>query len=263
MQSILIAGDSWGVGVFSGQGDSYRATGEGIHSILTEMGHEVINISKMGIANALMLDRLEGKWHDTGSCLFGADVRDKVKFDLESIDHIVFLQTDIFRERYYYAKKYPEDPETRWKTLEQEFIIALRQYTSLNEIIDNYFDKFYTRLNSFAVKHNKKILMIGGWSQLHPSISRYSNLVAVVPSATKLLIPELKRDVYMSDPEWYSLLANDKEFMSNVGTAFKQLTIDAEDKLKLIYKHWNEVHPNLQGYRRLVDEILPYLVKNY
>ena len=263
MANILIAGDSWGVGVFTGEGESYKPTGKGIHSILTEMGHSVINISKRGAANTLMLDRLDGKWHDTGSCLFGADIKDKINFDLKSIDHIVFLQTDIFRERHYYAKKYPEDPETQWKTLEQTFIISLSEYNSLDEIFNSYFDKFYTRLNTFAVKHDKKILMLGCWGQLHPSIEKYTNLIAVVPSATKLLIPELKRDVYMSDPEWYPLLVTNKPFMAKVGTEFKQLIIDVENKLTLIYKYWDEVHPPIEGYRLLVDKILPYLAKKY
>lgn len=263
MANILLAGDSWGIGVFSNQGDGYAPIGKGMHSILEELGHNVINISKRGAANTLMLDRLNDKWHDTGSCLFGADINDKINFDLKSIDHIIFLQTDIFRERHYYAKKYPEDPTTQWKTLEQSFIISLSEYNSLDQIIDEYFDKFYTELNSFAVKHDKKILMLGCWGQLHPSIEKHSNLIAVVPSATKLLIPELERDVYMSDPEWYPLLATNQPFMAKVGTKFKELTIDVENKLALVYKNWNDVHPPIEGYQKLVNAILPYLVKNY
>jgi hypothetical protein len=31
----------------------------------------------------------------------------KINIDFDNIDYIVFLQTDIFRERHYYGKQYP------------------------------------------------------------------------------------------------------------------------------------------------------------
>jgi hypothetical protein len=143
--------------------------------------------------------------------------------------------------------------------LEQAFVEALQSYDSIEQIIDTYFSNFYTELNNIGAKYNKKILMLGCWSQLHPSIVNYSNLIPVIESATKLLIPELARDVYLSDPEWYSQLADNDEFMAKFGKEFKSMTIDAETKLKLIYKHWNEVHPDLQGYQQLTDALVKYL----
>lgn len=255
MANILLAGDSWGIGVFSGQGADYGPTGQGIQSILESQGHTVTNISQGGGANGLMLDRLHGHWDYTGRCLFGYNA-DKIAVNLADIDSIVFLQTDIFRERHYYGKQYPTDTDNQWKILEQAFVDQLLDYDSLTQIIDSYFTDFYTELNDIGVKYGKKILMIGGWSQLHPSIKNYSNLVSLIPSATKLLIPELAQDVYISDPEWYSQLADDKRFMSKFGIEFKSMTIDAETKLKLIYKYWNEVHPDIQGYQKLVDMLL-------
>jgi hypothetical protein len=259
MANILIAGDSWGVGVFSGQGIEYGPTGQGIQTILESQGHKVTNISKGGGSNYLMIDRLQGQWGDTGRCLFGTELKLKVDIDYNHIDHIVFLQTDIFRERHYYGKQYPTDTHTQWKVLEQAFVEALQSYDSIEQIIDTYFSNFYTELNNIGAKYNKKILMLGCWSQLHPSIVNYSNLIPVIESATKLLIPELARDVYLSDPEWYSQLADNDEFMAKFGKEFKSMTIDAETKLKLIYKHWNEVHPDLQGYQQLTDALVKYL----
>jgi hypothetical protein len=253
---ILLAGDSWGIGVYGYKDQVYGPIGQGIQSILESLGHDVINISKGGGANGLILDRLQGHWGNTGRCLFGMEPNLKVDIKFDDINYIVFLQTDIFRERHYYGKQYPTDTNYNWKILEQAFVDSLLDYNSLAQIIDTYFDTFYTELNNFAILKGKKILMLGCWSQLHPSITNYSNLIPVIESATKLLIPELTRDVYLSDPEWYSQLANEPKFMEKFGKEFKLMTIDVENKLKLVYKYWNEVHPDLHGYQRLTDILI-------
>jgi len=258
---ILLAGDSWGIGVFKTQDSIYGPTGEGIHTLLEAQGHTVINISKGGGSNYLMIDRLNGDWGPTGRCLFGAEPNLKIDIDFNNIDYIIFLQTDIFRERHYYDKQYPTDTDTNWKVLEQVFVDGLIHYDSINHIINDYFQNFYKDLNNIGIKHNKKILMIGGWSQLHPSVIQYSNLVPIVVSATKLLIPEVEQDGYLSDPEWFSQLDKEKLFMEKFGNEFKQLAIYNADKLNLIYKNWEEVHPPIQGYQCIVDKLLPYLAK--
>jgi len=261
MPKILLAGDSWGIGVFSGAGDNYGPTGEGIQSILESIGHTVVNISQGGGSNWLMIDRLQGKWYHTGNSMYGTFLDKKIDFDLNSIDHMIFLQTDIFREKYLYVKKTPKDLHTQWKALDQQFVNSLTNWPSIQAIIDDYFIGFYSKLNSIAVEHKIKVLCVGGWSQLHPSITNYSNLVSVVPSATKLLIPELKQDGYLSDPEWFGQLDKEELFMKKFGNEFKQLAIDNANKLNLIYRIWKEVHPPIQGYQQIVDVLLPHLVK--
>jgi hypothetical protein len=261
MSKILLAGDSWGIGVFSGAGGTYGPTGQGIQTILEAQGHTVINISKGGGANWLMVDRLEGRWYNTGRCLFGADYKDKVDFDLNEVDHILFLQTDICRERHYYGKQNPSDEGTTWKILDRAFINEIMNFDSLTAVIDYYFNKLYAHLNSIAEAHNKKITLVGGWSQLHPSVINYPNLIAAVPSATKLLIPSLKEDVYLSDPEWYVQLGKDTKFMVKFGSEFKPMSILAAEKLDLIYKNWHEVHPDIAGYQKIVDAVLPFWQK--
>jgi len=259
MSTILLAGDSWGIGVFEGVGDSYGPTGQGIQSILEAQGHTVINISKAGGSNWLMLDRMENLWGNTGRCLYGhSHDHERVDIPWTTIDYIVFLQTDIFRERYLYVPKDDTDTRLTWKALEKPFVDLLCEYNSIGDIIDDYFAKFYSKLNEIAQKHNKKVLMLGCWSQLHPSIDSYSNLVAVIPSATKLLIPELEEDVYLSDPEWYSQLADTPRFMDKFSNEFKPMSIQAADKLELIYSNWKEVHPNIHGYQKLVDRIITF-----
>ena len=257
MANILLAGDSWGIGVFEKNNNDYGPIGRGVHTILNDIGHSVTNISKAGGSNWLMIDRLENNWDNYERCSWGVDPNDRVDFNWELVDYVIFLQTDIFRERYTYVKSSPTDEFTQMKQLDQLFVDSLVGYDTLVDMIDQYFSNFYSRLDSIGKIHNKKILMLGCWGQIHPSIINYSNLVLVAPSATKLLIPELVQDVYLSDPEWYSQLANESRFMKKFAVEFKTMTISAEDKLKLIYKHWNgEVHPNIQGYQQLVDKIV-------
>lgn len=259
MSTILLAGDSWGIGVFDGVGDTYGPTGEGIQSILEDLTHTVINISKAGGSNWLQLDRMEDNWRNTGRSLYGhSHLNEYKKIEWDTIDYIVFLQTDIFREHYLYVKKNPDDKFTQWKELEHIFVNSLLTYNSLSDMIDAYFSKFYTKLNEIAQQHNKQVLMLGCWSQLHPSINQYSNLIPVVNSSTKLLIPELIEDVYLSDPEWYSQLAETTQFMRKFGTEFKPMSIIAADKLELVYSNWKEVHPDITGYSKLVAKLLPY-----
>jgi hypothetical protein len=255
---ILLAGDSWGIGVFKGQGPAYGPTGQGIHTLLEAQGHTVINISKGGGANWLMIDRLNGEWDFTGRCLFGAEPNLKIDIDFNNIDYIIFLQTDIFRERHYYGKQYPTDTTTNWKILEQAFVDSLITYDSIEHIVNDYFYNFYKELNNIATKYNKQIIMVGGWSQLHPSIADYSKLIPAVYSATKLLIPELEEDCYLSDPEWYTQLDQSADFMLKFNNEFKRMAIVNANKLALIYRNWNEVHPDISGYQTIVNEILPH-----
>lgn len=261
MATLLIAGDSWGIGVFSGLNETYGPTGQGIHTILQSYEHQIINISKAGGSNWLMIDRLENQWMDTGKCLYGHSHREEiVEVKWDDVDYIVFLQTDIFREQYLYVNKDETETKLTWKKLDDGFVNSLFEYPSLQDMIDNYFLKFYTKLNSIGQQHNKKILMLGCWSKLHPSIINYDKLVPVVASATQLLIPNLNTDVYLSDPEWYSELAAHTRFMHKYGDEFKQMTIDANRKLELIYETWNEVHPDLTGYEILAKKIQEYLL---
>jgi hypothetical protein len=255
---ILLAGDSWGIGVFETRNGTYGPIGQGIQTILEGLGHTVTNISRAGGSNWLMVERLNGQWNKSDRCLFGVDPRDKKSFNLVDIDCVIFIQTDIFRERHYYGKQYEHSQDTKYKILEQEFVDSLLQYSSLQEFTNQYFTELYTALDNL----HKPILCIGGWAKLHPTIRQFDNLIPVLYSATQLLIPKLEQDTYLSDPEWFLQLDQNTKIMDKFGSELKPLAIANSEKLDLIYQAWNEVHPNLFGYQTIVDRILPYLQKN-
>lgn len=256
---ILIIGDSWGIGVFEHRNGVYGSTGTGIQSILESHGHRITNISKAGGSNWLMIDRLENRWDKSDRCTFGIDPLDKKPVNLQNIDIIIFLQTDIFREKHYYGKQFKHSEDTQYKILNQEFIDNLLTYGSIQEFTDQYFAEFYSKLNSIAERHSKKVLCIGGWSKLHPSIVGYGNLVPVVHSASELLMSDVIQDGHISDAEWYLQLDKNPKIMEKFGDELKLMTIDNAEKLNNMYKSWGDVHPDLSGYQQIVDRILPFL----
>ena len=255
---ILIAGDSWGIGVFSYIGDTYGPTGQGIHTVLENWGHEIVNISCAGGSNGLMLDRLEGQWDRSDRCIFGVNTPNKVIFNLTEIDIIVFFQTDIFRERSYYDKQFIDSDRFDWKVLEKTFVEKLLNFASLEEFSNLYFQSLYTKLNSFG----KKILCIGGWAKLHPSIALYSNLIPVIESATQHLIADCKQDSYITDREYFLQLSQHSEIMKKFGNEIKNMTIQNAEKLDLIIKNWQDVHPKFEGYTKIAECLKPYLEIN-
>jgi hypothetical protein len=255
---ILLAGDSWGIGVFETRNGEYGPIGQGIQTILEDLGHEVVNISRAGGSNWLMIERLQGQWNHSDRCMFGVNPADRKAFDLADIDYIIFLQTDIFRERHYYGKQFEHSTDTKHKILEQEFVDSLLKYSSIDEYANQYFTELYTALDALE----KPILCIGGWSKLHPGIRQFSNLQPVLYSATQLLIPKLEHDAYLSDPEWFLQLDQNPKIVSKFGSELKELAIANAEKMEHVYSNWHEVHPNLAGYQRIVDCILPYLQKS-
>jgi len=202
-----------------------------------------------------MIDRLQGIW-DGGVPDDKIDKREKFTWD--QIDHVVFFQTDVFREHHYYGPQTPNHNDTKWKILRQDFVNSLLNYDSLQQFVDDYFYDFYIKLNEIGQKNNKKILCIGGWNQLHPSIMNYPNLIPVVYSSTKLLLPQLKQDVYLSDPEWYSQMDANPEIMNKFGAELKPMAIYNAEKLELLYNNWHDVHPTLEGYGQIADVLVKY-----
>ena len=227
MKTILLAGDSWGVGVYANVNSIYAPTGEGMQSLLVQSGYNVINISQAGDNNTAIVQR--------------------IKTNIDRADFIVFLQTDIFREHSFHIQK----DGTGWRMLEESFIDQLITYPSLSAYYEQYFSTLYSQLNSL----NKRIYCIGGWSALHPSILKFENLINLIPSATELIIPNTN-DVYVSDFEYFIQLNNNKDFIDKFDIEFKQLMLDSSKKFEVCCKYWNDVHPNIQGYQQLVNILI-------
>ena len=182
------------------------------------------------------------------------------QIEWDQINHLVFIQTDIFRDQAYYDKRYPTSATTQWKTLTKDFVNKLMTYNTIGDFIIDYFEKMYTALDQVGKDRNQKILCVGGWSKLHPIINDYSNLVPVVTSCPELLIPGFKKDTYMSDFEYWVTLSENDEFVNYFGDEFKQFAIDVNEKYKAVTDAFNDSHPTMDGYKLIAKEILPYII---
>ena len=234
MSKILLAGDSWGIGTYQGKGNNYKPTGKGIQSILEYQGHQVTNVSHPGISNRSIITR--------------------IPYKLDEFDYIVFLQTDILRENSYHG---PKGKETSWRWLREDFIDELMTADTIESYINEHFNYLYSKLNRIG----PKIICLGGWSDLHPSITAFDNLVPLIPSITQLLVPKVKEQVYISDFEYFVDLSKDKKFMDKFNSEFKQIAIQSSHKFEESCRAWDDVHPNIEGYQLVVDQLLTYFAK--
>jgi hypothetical protein len=228
--NILLAGDSWGVGVYQKSNNDYKPTGQGIQTFL-----ECQNVSKPGISNTEILNNIK---------------------QASASDATVFLQTDILREHTYHG---PKDSAIGWRWLEESFIQHLLTYSTLDQYITDYFKEIYTQLNLLAEQRGHKIICIGGWSDLHPSIVDYDNLIPLIYSSTQTLIPDSPSGVYISDFEYF-IQFEETAIANHFGTELKQIAIASSEKFNLSCNYWNDVHPNIQGYEVLAKKIVKYLL---
>lgn len=236
MQKILLAGDSWGVGTFLRSGESYKPTGIGLESILSEKGYRVTNVSQAGASNREIVDSILDQ-------------------DLNLFDIIIFLQTDPFRD--HQQVEIPEDNDSWKRALNQNFIDSLTEYNSLDMYFYDYFNRLYSELSSL----NKPIICIGGHSVLHPCILEYKNLISEIPSVTQLLLGSNVDDCYINDKDWIDQLTYNPKFMKKFGNEFKDLVILLGNKTEEILKNWNDVHPTASGYSNLADNLVELIKK--
>lgn len=235
MKSILISGDSWGIGEYQRSGSDYAPTGHGLESIFKDLGYSVTNVSKAGCSN-----------NDIVNSLTATPIKD---FDI-----VLFLQTDAFREHSHHGL-YNNEPN--WRILDSNFITELLNYNSLADYFDDYYNELYLNLSNL----DKEIYCIGGWSMLHPSIASYENLIPIIPSATRVILKKSIVDCYISDFEWIKQLDEHESFMAKFGHEFKQIATNSADKFDLICREWNDVHPTAGGYQILADNLVKFIDK--
>lgn len=160
---ILIAGDSWGCGEWSTDGNVVHT---GLQTFLEMKGYTVVNVSKGGVSNKYIIDKLKNKLS-------------------EKYDHIFFIQSDPLRD--IEVSVY----DTKW----------FKDYDDLISLTKKLLDDTYKSLNNIAVP----IYCIGGCFKIDLNIiEKYENLNPVIPSMIELLGYE-SPNLWMSR-EWYKKL---------------------------------------------------------
>lgn len=229
---VLLAGDSWGIGVYKKTLNDYKPTGQGLQTFI-----DCDNISYPGISNTEIINNIEKADNSAAT---------------------IFLQTDILREQSYHGTK---GNELYWRCLHDEFIQQLLRYNSIKQYIEEYFSIIYSRLDNLAKKRNQQILCVGGWSDLHPSIVNYKNLTPVIYSCTQTLIAESPCGVYISDFEYF-LQFNETLVRDQFNIELKEIALASSKKFDLCCQYWGDVHPTLEAYEVLAKIIQKHLLRH-
>ena len=221
--NILISGDSWGCGEW-GNNSTHNVSHPGLEKYLKSKDHYVINLSQGGANNIESIDRIF------------------YKLSNKKYDFIFWFQTSPFRNLRPYT------------TFEKDF----KSYNDLIKKSNQLLDIDYKKLNDF----NHPIHCIGGCSKLNLElISKYHNLIPIVPSVTELILKDFIHPLVWLD-EWTHLIGTqfDKESVDLLYN--NQATID---QLKTVEKYkkyfWPDgSHPNRYGHKILFKYLCDQLI---
>lgn len=232
MKHILIAGDSWGRGEWSGL-PNIKTIHSGISRYLKDDGYIVENCSQGGSTNEIQTQRIHNR------------IKEK------TYDYIFWFQTDPLRHRYQKNQK-----------LIAEDAVSLSHFLEVRETCIN---NVYQQLNNLGVD----IYCIGGCASLSDSISNYDNLHAVIKFIPKWIIPDREFPLTInqdweydilrnSDNEVYDFLLNDKKCYDN----FIQQSVFDIKSVEHKYFYPDGVHLNRKGHWLLYEYIKTNILKD-
>jgi hypothetical protein len=146
--TILIAGDSWGCGEWSGTNNPYHVTHLGLEHFLIEYGCSVINLSEAGSTNYTQAEKI------------------KLELSHTKPDVIIWFQTDPMRDLG------SLDSNTFPKSLAEMKVVQQQRL-----------DTVYEKLNNLRMP----IYCIGGVTKLDETLLvKYNNLKPIIPSVIEM-----------------------------------------------------------------------------
>ena len=240
---ILVAGDSWGCGEFSGLWKTHRITHGGFAQFLREAGHKVFNFSRGGGSNFESVSRIE--------CLL-----DEGNGFKDSITKIFVFQTDWTRDCWpgYYNKITEKD----LKESNYNFEIIRSRIVS----------RFYYNLRDISQRTEIPIYLIGGCADtlwLDRFELEYPGVQIACQSFVNLLLNQNHRvetPVLESwPPHSEQLIVYAKQHLDNVNLVKLLEDVDLGGQRRQQWRSLYEaglfcedsVHPNRQGHKVLFD----------
>jgi len=245
---IIIAGDSWGLGEWSGlelgSGGSINHTG--MAQYFTDFQYTVVNLSKGGSSNLESIERLK-------------------HYNISDNDIVLFIMTDPLRDLgAFKLSKQNNDKENLKKITEKitkALVDAQGVYPLLCKLMHNLFDE----LNQIGHPIN----LIGGLCNINTDISsQYNNLTTLIPSWINILVGQM--------PEYEHTI--NKNFVITTGSLLQHINLSEFDsrlaeliindlhdieKNFLVFRedifHPDGVHPNRHGHRIAFDKIVESL----
>lgn len=224
---ILLAGDSWGCGVWrTSKTPSIPLSGvvhTGIEQFLKDDGHDVLNISWGGANNTDIIKRMLPLVYRY------------------SFDYVFYIKTDPLRELYPANVEYIPD-------LEQ---LKFKNYQEILNAVEAHSFNCYEKLSKLPIKVN----MLGGCGTINENLLKnYDNLNLVMSSIPKYLCPDYEIPEIWLGSDWYKKVD-------------KSWSLECIDKLleqqkKMEYlpqncKHFlkDHAHPDEEGYYKVYQYI--------
>lgn len=220
---ILLAGDSWGCGVWKHSKIPFQKPTlmhKGIEQYMLDDGHEVINVSKGGISNEKIIDRMKPVIND-------------------NFDYIFYIQTDPLRDIF---KSDNFQEKSKW----------FEDYQSLLEINNRLMLDTYNKLNNFG----KTIHMIGGCSKVKSNmLEQFSNLKLVICSIPELIVDNFEISEIVCTGLWWKKNLDERWSLETIDKILEQ-----QRKwvwLALNSPHFKEDrhHPDRHGYEKAYNYI--------
>jgi lysophospholipase L1-like esterase len=221
---ILLAGDSWGTRPKIPHNNVQLYTSYmGLEDFIKNDKHEVVNVSKSGIWNLKIIEKIESALKQS------------------NFDYVIFIQTDPLRDQKHCKSYLPifEIENEKW----------FEDYDDLIQIKKQHLNEAYKRLNDL----NKTIYLIGGCSKIDTEIlSKYSNLICAIPS-----IPEFLQSGYTMPDIWGM-----SKWQKKIDKRWSVETLDKLiEQLKLTeWLHTNcphfftdPFHPDSEGYQKVYE----------
>jgi hypothetical protein len=241
--TILIVGDSWGVGEWDGNPSQDRiwqvpVSHSGLQHFLTEHDQKVINLSRPGNSNSEM-------WH---TCI--ASLTNNLTLQ-ESIRCIIIFQTEWTRD-----------------VCEHWHIAEVEDY-GVEQLKSRWISRMYLRLSQLSCKYNLPVYVIGGCSDtlwLSEFSQYYPGVTIVCQSFTNLLLNNNHRIV---NPIMISMHTRILESISKLkaqqlSLADKKFITQEIEQSFIRAATWENnpdwfypdgYHPNKAGHKKLFDHL--------
>lgn len=231
--TILIAGDSWGCGEWNIECSAVLH--KGLEQYLVDDGYTVINLSKGGISNLDIVNRLT-HWFE--------------RFDDVSVSKIFIFQTEFTRD-------------FKHDVMQQHFNTDDWCIESVDELASIWIERFYQRLSELAQEKNCKVYLLGGVSdtiRFDSMENDYPMCNIACQSVVNLLV---NNDSSVNQPVFSWFLKTDTKLIeklkkfTNVEKLIEYINLGIEresvltEHPELFYPDGR--HPNRNGHKILYD----------
>jgi hypothetical protein len=224
--TLAIFGDSWACGAFSNEADGWTGIGDFYFQQQLSRKYEIVNFASGGLSNVRTLISLND--------YLQANNRSK----------ILVVQTDPIRDCY---------PNHDYGLMDSRFCDIFQG--DIKQFAETQIELFYYQLDRLVVKHGVEINIIGGCSDLHPSIAKYKNLNALCYSWFKLIDDNHRLGIFSNTTNIGQVINvnsySDRDIVNQIYE--KQMIIDREQGK--LFGYGGDNHPSHAGQ----DLMITYL----